>query len=81
MIDSRIKTLLIEALFMGLQHGLLQDAVEIMSALPLLIDDPDDITLCRVLFLLLSHDKEGARQLVGQLPEDTRQKVAVLFSK
>lgn len=79
MITSSIKKLLIETLFVGLQHGMKNEAEDILAVVPLMVDDPDDIILCRAIFLLACRQNDAAKNLCQTLSPPTRQKTVALF--
>lgn len=79
MIGSQVKKVLLEAMYMGLQYGMKDEAAQIMAVLPELLDDPDDATLCQVLFLFQCKEIESARQVAQRLPDAYQQKVSSLF--
>lgn len=79
MIAPQLKKVLLEAIFMGLQHGMKDEAAQIMAVLPELVDDPDDATLCRVLFLFQCNEIQSAREVAQRLPDAYQLKVSSLF--
>lgn len=79
MVASQVKKVLLEAMFMGLQHGLKDEATKILAVLHLIMKDPDDVALCTVLFLLRCRDMETAQRIARDLPDIYQQKLAYLF--
>ncbi|ECJ9816602.1 DUF1039 domain-containing protein [Salmonella enterica] len=79
MIASQVKKVLLEAMFMGLQHGMKEEAAQIMTVIPMILDDKDDATLCQVLYLFSCKQREPARQVAMRLPDAYQQKVSPLF--
>ncbi|MCK7227230.1 hypothetical protein L8P27_05105 [Enterobacter asburiae] len=80
MITSQVKKVLLEAMFMGLQHDLQEESKKILAVLHLIMQDKDDIALCLVLFLIRSRDIENAKRIAGGLPEIYQQQLASLFT-
>lgn len=65
------RRLLVEAAFAGINHGLMRQVHAILPALPLLVNDPSLLALCRVILLAGLNESVQARQVLADvaLPE------------
>lgn len=75
MMDSTLKTLMVDCMVMAAQNNMHREAETIFHVLPLLISDIQDRHLCEALYYILMQDASGFSASNMMLPTELQDKL------